>query len=138
MITGLVILLLQDQATQQDIEKAMQQDKAAQSQQQQAQPAAPAPAPAPAAPVTPLPGNTAEQLTAAPTQLAAQRPGATLLNPAVSVILDGDFGYYGVHAGDFAAAGLPLAGDDPHSDAFGMQEIEVAFQSAIDPYLEGA
>src|SRR5215471_8635528 len=134
MITGLVILLLQDQATQQDIEKAMQHDKAAQSQQQQP-PAAPA---APVAPPTPLPGNTPEQLSAAPTQLAAQRPGATLLNPAISVILDGDFGYYGIHAVDFAAAGLPLAGDDPHSEAFGMQEIELAFQSAIDPYLEGA
>jgi hypothetical protein len=134
MLRVLVLLLLQEQATQQEIEKALQSDKA-QQQQQQPQPQA---SPIPAVPATPLPGNTPEQVGVIQTQVQAQRPGATLLNPAVSIILDADFGYYGVHHSDFAAAGLPLAGDDPASEGFGMQEVEVAFQTAIDPYLEGA
>jgi hypothetical protein len=133
MLRVLVLLLWQEQTTQQEIEKALQSDKAQQKQQQQQQPNA-----SPPAPTTPLPGNSPEQLGAAQTQMQVQRPGATLLNPAVSVILDGDFGYYGWDLNDFKAAGLPLAGDDPQSEGFSMQEIEVAFQSAIDPYLEGA
>jgi len=71
---------------------------------------------------------------------AARAPGSGLLNPALSIILDGTFGYYGRNAGDFPALGLPVAGDDP-SDArqgFNIQELEIAAQSAIDPYLEGA
>jgi hypothetical protein len=74
------------------------------------------------------------------TQQSVRQPGSSLLNPAISVILDGYFGYYGARAGDFAAAGLPPAGDDPSPSAegFGMQEVELAAQSAIDPYLEGA
>jgi hypothetical protein len=35
------------------------------------------------------------------------------MNPALSFILDGYFGYYGAHAADFAALDLPPAGDDP-------------------------
>lgn len=131
MLRVLLLLLWQEQTTQQEIEKALQSDKAQQEKQQQQQPSAPAP-------TTPLPGNAPEQVGAAQTQVQVQRPGATLLNPAVSVILDSDFGYYGWHRSDFNAAGLPLAGDDPQSEGFGMQEVELGFQSAIDPYLEGA
>jgi hypothetical protein len=67
-------------------------------------------------------------------------PGSNLLNPALSFILDGTFGYYGLHAGDFAALGLPIAGDDPSDtiEGFGLQEIEIGAQAAIDPYLDGA
>ncbi len=76
----------------------------------------------------------------ASTQPNVRAPGSSLLNPALSFILDASFGYYGLHAGDFAALGLPIAGDDPTDtvEGFGVQEIEVAAQSAIDPYLEGA
>jgi hypothetical protein len=68
------------------------------------------------------------------------RPGASLMNPALSVILDGTFGYYGKSRADFAALGLPIAGDDPSPahEGFGLQEIELAASAAIDPYLEGA
>ena len=135
MLRVLVLLLWQEQTSQQEIEKALQADQA---QKKQQQPQAQQPNPAPPAPTTPLPGNAPEQLGAAQTQMSVQRPGATLLNPALSVILDADFGYYGVHRSDFNASGLPLAGDDPRSEGFGMQEVEVALQSAIDPYLEGA
>jgi hypothetical protein len=54
------------------------------------------------------------------------------------LILDTTFGYYGRDAGDFAALALPIAGDDPAQEGFGVQEIEIAASAAIDPYLEGA
>jgi len=67
-------------------------------------------------------------------------PGASLMNPALSFILDGAFGYYGLHAGDFASLGLPIAGDDPSDtkEGFTVQEIGIAAQAALDPYFEGA
>src|SRR5205085_12649062 len=73
-------------------------------------------------------------------QQSVRAPGSSLLNPALSFILDGAFGYYGVHAGDFAALGLPIAGDDPSDskEGFTVQEIELAAQAALDPYFEGA
>jgi hypothetical protein len=123
VVTTILLLLLQQDLSQ-DVERALREDQAATQKNQ--------------APSSPLPGNAPDALSAAPTQASAQRPGATLLNPATSVILDADFGYYGLHQKDFAAAGLPIAGDDPGQEGFGMQEVEVAFQSAIDPYLEGA
>ena len=69
------------------------------------------------------------------------RPAAgSLMNPALSLILDTSFGYYGRQTGDFAALALPVAGDDPSdvNQGFGVQEIELAASAAIDPYLEGA
>lgn len=73
-------------------------------------------------------------------QAAAQRPGSSLLNPALSVILDTTYGYYGKSLADFEALRLPVAGDDPSpvKEGFGIQEIELAATAAIDPYLEGA
>jgi hypothetical protein len=67
-------------------------------------------------------------------------PGSSLLNPALSFILDSSFGYYGKDDGTFATLGLPPAGDDPSAtrQGFDVQEIEIAAQAAIDPYLEGA
>jgi hypothetical protein len=73
-------------------------------------------------------------------QSSVRAPGSSLLNPALSFILDGAFGYYGGHSGSFAALGLPIAGDDPSdtNEGFTVQEIEIAAQAALDPYLEGA
>jgi len=116
-----------------------------------AAPETPPPTP-PATPPAPLPATpppepaTPPELVAVPgavnvaTQLNARAPGSSLLNPALSFILDGTFGYYGLHAGNFAALDLPIAGDDPSDtrEGFGVQEIEIAAQAAIDPYLEGA
>jgi hypothetical protein len=117
--------------------------------------APPAPAPDPGA-VPPPPAEASPPRTAHPPPAAlqpaaalppepaapanARPPGASLFNPALSLILDGTFGYYGFHAGDFAALGLPVAGDDPSdtNEGFGLQELELAATSAIDPYLEGA
>jgi hypothetical protein len=98
--------------------------------------------PPPATPSEPPPPEVAPPVVPAEsaTQTNFRAPGGSLMNPALSFILDGAFGYYGVHAGDFARLGLPIAGDDP-SDAregFTVQEIEVAAQAALDPYLEGA
>jgi hypothetical protein len=74
------------------------------------------------------------------TQTNVRAPGGSLLNPALSFILDSSFGYYGRDNGQFAALGLPIAGDDPSDtrQGFGVQEIELAAQAAIDPYIEGA
>ena len=47
------------------------------------------------------------------TQTSVRAPGSSLLNPALSFILDSSFGYYGRDNGQFAALGLPIAGDDP-------------------------
>jgi hypothetical protein len=127
MMTALMVLLLQQDLSQ-DIQRAMQKDQAAQQPSQTTPSAQPAP-----------PAATSPDVTSGwQSQAAARRPGGTLLNPAISVILDADFGYYGVHSGDFAKTGVSLSGDDPAREGFGMQEVEVAFQSAIDPYLEGA
>ena len=60
------------------------------------------------------------------------------LNPDVSAIVDGDVGY-------FSAAPYSLAGDDPelrgphseHPAGFAVQEVEVALQAVVDPYLRG-
>ena len=107
-------------------------------------------APAPAAPLPPPPSpppapalEALEAPAAAPavsSQQSVRAPGASLLNPALSFILDGAFGYYGVHGDDFAALGLPVSGDDPSPtiEGFSLQEIEFAAQAAVDPYLEGA
>lgn len=105
-----------------------------------------APAPMPPGPSEAAPVTSAAAPDAPPpdaplsSQQAVQKPGSSLLNPAMSVIVDGSFGYYGRHRADFAAAGVPVAGDDPSPDreGFGLQEVELAFSSAIDPYLEGA
>jgi hypothetical protein len=109
-------------------------------------PAPPETPPAPAAP-QPAQASDSEALPPGPAgavdvaaELKVRAPGSSLLNPALSLILDATFGYYGLHAGRFAALDLPIAGDDPSDtrEGFGVQEIEIAAQSAIDPYLEGA
>src|SRR5262249_9026858 len=88
-----------------------------------------------AQPPTQPPTQTPTQPPTQPTvQAAVQRPGATLLNPAISVILD-------TYAGGIGGNGnIPVAGDDPalNQDGFGVEEVELGFQAAIDPYLEGA
>jgi hypothetical protein len=118
--------------------------------QQPAEPARPiapsAPLAAPAAAAPDNPPATIPEPPAAPPEgpvapaAGAPRAGLGLMNPAMSVIVDGTFGYYGRHASDFAGAGVPAAGDDPSPsrEGFDIQELELAFTSAIDPYLEGA
>jgi hypothetical protein len=100
----------------------------------------PPPAEPPRAPEPPPPPPPAPVVADAGTQQNVRAPGSSLLNPALSFILDGTFGYYGAHAADFAALDIQIAGDDPSDtrEGFGVQEIEIGAQSAIDPYLEGA
>ena len=93
-------------------------------------------------PVAPLPPPSVLPPAAAGlgTPQNVRAPGSSLFNPALSLILDSAFGYYGLHAGRFAALGLPIAGDDPSDtiEGFSVQEIEIAATAAIDPYLDGA
>ncbi len=147
MLSAALVCLLAQQIDQSALEKAMAADATAKAAAAPATTSASTPA-VPAA--TPIPGVTApaEGAASAATpgggswaaQQGARAPGGSLLNPALSFILDGSFGYYGAHTGDFAALGLPAAGDDPSvtRQGFGVQEIELAAQSAIDPYFEGA
>jgi hypothetical protein len=72
---------------------------------------------------------------------ASVRPAsAGVLNPDMSVIVDGSFGYYGRYPADFQSIRIPPSGDDPTNlkEGFTLQEVELAFQAAIDPYFEGA
>ena len=162
--TPFIWLLMQQGVTPSELDRAIQQDAAAsaasaappvsapggapttqtQTQTPQDTPAPESPpatplgegATVPPAALSPLPAT----VEGAPFEQSARRPGSSLMNPAMSAIFDGTFGYYGRHLADFKAAGLPPAGDDPSADreGFGMQEVELAFQSAIDPYLEGS
>src|SRR5215831_4144245 len=146
MLSLAIVCLLAQQIDQKALEKAMSEDAAAKAAATPA--AAPAPASPPAVPAAPVPSATPEIPPAeAPpgggtwaAQQGARAPGGSLLNPALSFILDGSFGYYGLHTGQFAALGLPVAGDDPSTgrEGFTLQEVELAAQSAIDPYFEGA
>src|SRR5262245_2985274 len=89
-------------------------------------PAETAPPPSDAAPPAAAPPSAASPTPEAPPALTpptvgadaqspqnVRAPGSSLMNPALSLILDGTFGYYGWHADSFAALGLPIAGDDP-------------------------
>jgi hypothetical protein len=132
-----LVFLLSQTVDPAELQRAIQQDAAATAAQK---PAAAATAdPTTTAPgVAGLPANNAQEV--------VRRPGSSLLNPALSVILDGTFGYYGKSPTDFAALRLPVAGDDPAvaspgstaREGFGVQEVELAASAAIDPYLEGA
>ena len=127
-----LLLLLVQQVDPAEIQKAMQQDAAAAG--------APSPAATPNADAPPSVAPTIAGLPANNGQELVRRPGSSLLNPALSVILDGYVGYYGKSRADFQALKLPVAGDDPSSarEGFGVQEVELAASAAIDPYLEGA
>lgn len=123
-IAPLLVLTVQ-QVDPAELQKAIDQDAAA------------AAAAAPAAPPGAAPPVPDASLA---TQARVQRPGSSLLNPALSVIVDGTFGYYGKSRAQFLSLGLPVAGDDPSDtrEGFGVQEIELAASAAIDPYLDAA
>ena len=139
-VTPFVCVFLQQQPGESDIDRAIRQDAAAASAAESSGAAtapptvspSPSPSPSSSAPAAAAPVPDGQQV--------VRRPGSSLMNPAMSVIMDGTFGYYGRHRADFEAARLPIAGDDPSlaNEGLGVQEVEVALQSAIDPYLEGA
>ncbi len=144
MLSAVIVCLLAQQIDQSALEKAMAADAAAKAATGPAATSTSTPAGPPVPGLTPAPEGVAVDVTPGGGSWAAQQgaraPGGSLLNPALSFIFDGSFGYYGAHTGDFAALGLPAAGDDPSvtRQGFGVQEIELAAQSAIDPYFEGA
>ncbi len=113
----------QDEELQKELEKAIEADKKAAQQQGQGQNA-------PAAP----PAATAPSASSAP----QTSRGSQSLNPDISVILDGNFGYQ-------RRAPQFLNGDDPdlhaedtrHALGFTAQEVELAFSAIVDPYFKG-
>jgi hypothetical protein len=126
-----LLLLLAQSVDPAEIQKAIDKDAAA---------TAPVPAATPNMDAVPATAPTASGLPASNSQAAVRPPGSSLLNPALSVILDTYAGYYGKNRADFEALRLPVAGDDPSAarEGFGVQEVELAASAAIDPYLEGA
>ncbi len=132
----LYLSVLQQQVDQQALEKAMAADAAAKTA---TAPATQTPAAAGASAAGSPPADVAVPAGWA-SQSNVRAPGSSLLNPAISFILDTSFGYYGLHTGQFASLGLPPAGDDPSAarEGFDVQEIEVAASAALDPYFEGA
>ena len=105
--------------SQEEIEKALQSDIAAQKKAQGAAPAPASPSAAPGSPVEP----------------AATHPTSALgrffqsLNPDLSAIIDFAGGWY---AND---SGSVKNGDDPGHTGFNVQEVEVALQAVVDPYF---
>jgi hypothetical protein len=128
----LYLSILQQQIDQQALERAMAADAAAKTAAQSPAAGGASSAGVPPADVVPSTGG--------PPPPGVRAPGSSLLNPALSFILDTSFGYYGANAGQFASLGLPPAGDDPSParEGFDVQEIEVAASAALDPYFEGA
>jgi hypothetical protein len=143
-LTHLLLLLLAQPVDPAELQKAIQQDAASTAAKQ----GGAGPAGVEPAGQTPSPASVLPAAGLAPDngQAAVRPPGSSLLNPAMSVILDADFGYYGWSATNFKLLRLPVAGDDPAvteplttgREGFGIQEVEVAASAAIDPYLEGA
>jgi hypothetical protein len=137
-----LLLLLAQPVDPAELQRAIQQDAASTAAKQGGANAGAEPAP----PSTPTATSAAPGLAADNGQAAVRPPGSSLLNPAMSVILDADFGYYGRSSVDFKLLRLPVAGDDPAvtepgtsgREGFGIQEVELAASAAIDPYLEGA
>src|SRR5690242_3765489 len=113
-----------DQELQKEMEKAIQADKGAAQQQGQGQ----------AAPSVP-PAATTQSAGSGPQTLFR---GAQSLNPDVSAIFDGNFGYQ-------RRAPQMLSGDDPdlkaqgtsHATGFTVQEVELALSAIVDPYFKG-
>src|SRR5580698_10440884 len=126
-MTGALLCLLLQQIDPAALQKAMAADAAAKGASPPAAQAAPAPGEPPAAPVLTEPDAPSPAAGWA-VQENARAPGSSLLNPALSFILDTSFGYYGQHTGQFDSLGLRLAGDDPSEsrEGFGVQEVEVA------------
>ena len=135
-----LFLILVQQIDPAELQKAIERDQAA------AAAARSGSGPGAQAPPTAESSPTVAGLPAVNAQAAVRPPGSSLLNPALSVILDGNFGYYGTSTANFLALRLPVAGDDPavaapgtpNREGFGVQEVELAATAAIDPYLEGA
>ena len=129
-----LLLLLAQPVDPAEIQRAIDKDAAASTT------AAPVPAPTPNMDALPTTAPDVSGLAANNAQATVRAPGSSLLNPALSVILDTYAGYYGKSRADFEALRLPVAGDDPSAsrEGFGVQEVELAASAAIDPYLFGA
>ena len=119
MILALVLLLaapdaadggVSDPQLEQELQKALQADKAAQSGQQPA-PATPAPAPA---------------------------RGTQSLNPDISAIVDADFGWQRRPL-SYQSGDDPDLHAEPGMHAVGpsVQEVELALSAIVDPYFKG-
>lgn len=85
------------------------------------------------APSEPLPA-------AAPAATAATSSGATAFNPAMSVILAGNYAHTSQDPATFAIAGfIPTGGEiGPGERSFNLGESEITLSANIDPYFAGS
>ena len=105
--------------------------------------------PVPASPAAPMPQST--QSTAAPAPApsvavamppaAASNGGANAFNPAMSLILSGQYSHTSVSPGTYSISGfqLPKASETgPGARSFNLGESELGLSANIDPWLRGA
>jgi hypothetical protein len=78
----------------------------------------------------------------APQSAPVSSPGATArsFNPAISMILTGNYAHLSEDPGDWAIAGFLPAGDElgPGERSFNLGESEVTLSASIDPYFAGS
>lgn len=101
------------------------------TQEQTPTPAQPAPLPAPALASDPAPPPAATPAAPGPITLLASGGGKNFLN----LSLDGIFAAGASTSSDIGA--LQPGGHDPAQRGFTVQNVEVVFEGAIDPYLRG-
>ncbi|HEX5685916.1 MAG TPA: hypothetical protein VFY73_17970 [Ideonella sp.] len=96
-------------------------------------PAATAVVPAPVAPVAAAPAP-------APAPTAVANAGGNTFNPAISLILSGQYVRLSQDPADFAITGFQLPADaelGPGERGFGLGETELRLSASIDPWLRG-
>jgi len=107
----------------------------------------PAPAPtddveAMAAAVSANPEDAAAAVAAAPEAATSDSGSGTSnpnsMNPAISIILNGQYAHHSINPDDFQRAGFPLAGEaGPGPQGFSLGESEISFASNIDEKFYG-
>jgi hypothetical protein len=95
-----------------------------------------------AAAVSASPEDAAASVAAAPEPAAASSDSGTsnpnAMNPAISIILNGQYAHHSINPDDFQRAGFPLAGEaGPGPQGFSLGESEISFASNIDEKFYG-
>jgi hypothetical protein len=72
--------------------------------------------------------------------IASSRAGATAFNPAVSLILGGNYSHLSEDPADYRIAGFLPAGDEvgPGERSFNLGESELTLSANVDPYFSGS
>jgi hypothetical protein len=77
----------------------------------------------------------------APVAVATRGDSASSFNPAISLILSGQYARTSQDPANYAITGIPLPADaevGPGTRGFSLNETELTFSASIDPWLRGA